>query len=316
MALNLPQADKIFIAQQKLLYLQQDFIEFNNFNPVRFTQQFLIDYQAAIIAARDFISDEAIIYEGTSLTQTVQDRLKDAQKLYKIIKYFVEDAFANDIGVQNKFGLDNYKAIRINPTEMVLFLSNLYAQARTYQAQLTAKGLNISKIIEIEILRNDLYTAVNQQTIFTGERMSTTQMRKELYEKMDSFTQETCRAGKLIYEEIDDAKFQNYTIYQYQTSNNTSQVHNISANSTEVAISEGIDSTKGIRFENKGTTHLEIYIMASLQDTPTQIRVVQPNEIVIVPTTTLSNGSYNVLIVRNNNNKAGKYEVEILEQLE
>lgn len=315
MALNLSYTDRIYMAQQKLSYLQQDFTDFANFNPVKFTSQFLLDYQAAIFAARDFIDDETMLDNGSSLTQTVQNKLKEAQKLYKIIKYFVEDAFTSDIGIQNKFGLDNYKDVRTNPQQMVMFLSNLYTQAITHQNQLINKGLSSTKITEIQSLRDTLYQAVNQQATFSGERLSTTQQRKILYEAMDVFTQETCKVGKILYEDIDNAKFQQYTIYQRSNTNTTtSQTHNISANSTEIAVSQGIDDTKGIRFENKGNVSLEIYITASLQDSPTQVRTIQPAESLITSSTSLSNGSYQVLVVRNNNNQAGKYEVEVLEQ--
>ena len=315
MALNLSYTDRVFVASQKLSYLKQDFADFQAFNSVRFTGQFLTDFEAAILAARDFVDDETVVDGGMSLTQTVQEKLKEAQKSYKIIKYFVEDAFATDLGVQNKFGLDNYKDIRTNAQQMVLFLANLHAQCVKYEVQLVAKGLNLAKITEIGQLKDALYLAVNEQNSFTGERLSTTQTRKQLYETMDSFTQETCRAGKLIYEDIDDAKFQNYTIYQLSNSSVTIQTHNISANSTEVAISNGIDDTKGIRFFNKGDNALDIYIVASLQDNPTQQRTVTAQETVIIAASSISNGAYNALIVRNLANTAGKYEVEVLEQL-
>ncbi|MFN0204246.1 MAG: hypothetical protein ACKVTZ_22200 [Bacteroidia bacterium] len=315
MSLNLSYTDRVFVASQKLNYLQQDFADFQAFNPARFTGQFLIDFEAAILAARDFVDDETVVDGGMSLTQTVQEKLKEAQRSYKIIKYFVEDAFAMDLGVQNKFGLDNYKDIRTNAQQMVLFLTNLHAQCVKYEAQLVAKGLNATKITEIGQLKEALYLAVNEQNSFTGERLSTTQTRKQLYETMDSFTQETCRAGKLIYEDIDDAKFQNYTIYQISSSNATTQTHNISANSTEVVINNGIDDTKGIRFFNKGDNALDIYIVASLQDSPTQQRTVAAQETVIIAASSISNGAYNALVVRNLANTVGKYEVEVLEQL-
>lgn len=315
MALNLSYTDRVFMASQKLTYLQQDIADFQAFNPVRFTAQFITDYQAAILAARDYVDDETVVDGGMSLTQIVQEKLKEAQKLYKIIKYFVEDAFATNEGIQNKFGLDTYKNIRVTPAQMVMFLSNLYTQCTQYQTELLAKGLNPAKITEIATLRDDLYAAVNQQATFTGERLSTTQQRKILYEAMDIFTQETCRAGKLIYEDIDAAKFQNYTIYQAVSNTSAIQTHNISPNSTEIAVSAGIDDTKGIRFFNKGDNNLDIYIVGSLQDAPTQSRAVLPQETVIVPTTAISNGQYQVLVVRNSAGVGGKYEVEVLESV-
>lgn len=315
MALNLSYTDRVFMASEKLAYLQQDLIDFQNFNAIRFTTQFIADYQMAIIAARDFVDDETMIDTGMTLTQTVQDKLKEAQKLYKILKYFIEDAFTNNTGVQNKFGLDNYKEVRTNPSQMVMFLSNLSTQCMQYQSQLVAKGLNASKITEIATLRDSLYQAVNEQAVFVGERLGTTQKRKQLYEAMDAFTQEVCRAGKLMYEDIDNAKYQNYTIYQVTNNNTNSQTHNISANSTEIAVSTGIDDTKGVRFYNKGNNSLEIYIIASLQDTPTQSKIVQSQETVIVSANSISNGAYNVLVVRNIYNNVGKYEIEILEEM-
>ena len=315
MAINLSYTDRIFVSSQKLQYLQQDYAEFQLFNPVRFTPQFLLDYEAAILLARDFVDDETVVDGGTSLTQQVQDKLKEAQKLYKLIKYFVEDAFASDLGIQNKFGLDNYKDIRTNPGQMVLFLSNMHAQCVQYQTQLVAVGLNVTLIANIASLRDDLYASVNKQATFSGERLSTTQKRKALYEAMDNFTQETCRAGKLIYEDVDDAKFTNYIIYQAIGNAAASQTHNISPNSTEIAVSTGIDASKGIRFVNKGDSNLEIYIVASLQDSPTQSKNVLPQETVIIAATDISNGQYNVLVVRNISNLIGKYEVEVLEEV-
>lgn len=315
MALNLSYTDRVFVASQKLTYLQQDMADFQAFNSVRFTSQFITDFQAAILAARDFVDDETVVDGGMSLTQIVQEKLKEAQKSYKIIKYFVEDAFPTDMGIQNKFGLDNYKDVRTNAAQMVLFLANMHAQCVQYQAQLVAKGLSPLKITELATLKDDLYAAVNKQNTFTGERLSTTQKRKQLYETMDNFTQEVCRAGKLMYEDIDDAKFENYTIYQTVSGSPAAQTHNITANSTEVAVNAGLDDTKGIRFYNKGDNNLDIYIVASLQDNPTQSRTVLPQETVIIGADSISNGAYNVLVVRNMANVVGKYEVEVLEQM-
>jgi hypothetical protein len=314
---NFTQNERINIAEVKYLYFSNDFLEFQNLNPIKFTNLFMNDFRTAIDTVIAFRDDELVVDEGQELTQTVAQLMEDARKLYKHLKYFIEETYQNNEPRKNRFGLDNYEEARKSPINMVAFLTQLHTQATFFQNDLTTTGLNPAKIADILPLRNQLQQANAAQKAFTGERQELTQERTALLEMMDSFTQAVCKAGKLIYEN-NPAKYRQYTLYQ-TSSTTATNVHNISGTSTEVAENSTptpITQATVFRLENQGNTALQFYCNDSLSDAaPSNAISLAAGATVEITASEIVGTGYNLLIVRNEEGVAGKYVVRRLQEV-
>lgn len=314
---NFTQNERINIAEVKYLYFTADFLEFQALNPIKFTTQFMNDFRNAIDIVIAFRDDELVVDEGQELTQTVAQLMEDARKLYKHLKYFIEEAYSKNEPRKSRFGLDNYEDARKSPINMVAFLTQLHTQATLFQNDLITAGLNPVKIGDILPLRNQLQQANALQKAFSGERQELTQERTALLEIMDSFTQAICKAGKLIFED-NPAKYRQYTIYQ--TSNTTTtNVHTISGTSTEVAENSNtqlITPTTVFRIENQGNVALQFYCNNSLSDAaPSNAINLDAGSTVEITAAEIVGTGYNLLIARNETGNAGRYIVTRLEEI-
>ena len=318
MLYNLTQGERINISEVKYLYLTADYAEFQAFNPVKFTPQFLTDYRAAIDASIAFTDDETVVDMGQERTQDVTAYMEDARKLYKHVKYFVEEAFPNNPARKNRFGLDNYEDARKSPVNMVAFLTQLHTQATAFQNDLVAVGLQATKIADILALRNKLQTANATQKAFTGERQELTQKRAGILARMDELTQAVCKAGKLIYED-NFAKYRQYTIYK--TADTTSApTHTISPTSSEVAFTDAnnpITETTTFLLENEGDSDLVFYTNTNLSEAaPTLVATVAANSSVELTAGEMQGSSFAQVIVRNDSAQQGRYRITRLEEME
>ena len=315
---NLTQNDRINIAEVKYLYLSADYADFQAFNPVKFTPQFLTDFRGAIDRAIAYEDDEAVVDMGQERTQEVTAFMEEARKLYKHIKYFIEEAFPNNAARKNRFGLDNYEDARKSPINMVAFLTQLHTQAVAFQADLVTAGLQAGKIADVLSLRNKLQGANATQKAFSGERQEITQNRAKVLAAMDEFTQAACKAGKLIFEG-DFAKYRQYTIYKTADST-TAPTHTVSPTSTEVAFTDAnnpITDTTTFLLENEGDTDLVFYTNTNLSEAaPTTIATVAANSSVELTAAEIGGSSHAMVIVRNDSQQQGKYRITRLEEME
>lgn len=315
---NLTQNDRINIAEVKYIYLSADYAEFQAFNPVKFTAQFLTDYRAAIDRAIAYEDDEAIVDMGQERTQEVAAFMEDARKLYKHIKYFIEEAFPNNAARKNRFGLDNYEDARKSPINMVAFLTQLHTQATAFQGNLVAAGLQAGKIADVLTLRDKLQGANATQKAFSGERQEITQNRAKILAAMDAFTQAACKAGKLIFEG-DFAKYRQYTIYKVNDTT-TTPTHTVAPTSTEVAFTDAttpITDTTTFLIENEGDTDLVFYTNTNLSEaTPATVANVAANSSVELTAAEMGGSSHAMVIVRNDSPQQGRYRITRLEEME
>jgi hypothetical protein len=305
------------MAEVKYLYLSADIADFQGFNPIKFTAQYLADYRAAIDAAIAFTDDETVVDMGQERTQEVAAYMEEARTLYKHIKYFVEEAYPNNVARKNRFGLDNYEESRKSPVNMVAFLTQLHTQGTVFLNNLTTVGLQASKIADILALRNKLQVANAAQKAFTGERQELTQLRAKAFAQMDNFTQAICKAGKLIFEG-DFAKYRQYTIYK-TSDTATVPTHTISPTSTEVAFTDDsnpIADTTAFLLENEGDSTLTFYTNTNLSEAaPANVATVEGNSSVEITAGEMAGSSFAQVVVRNDSQQQGRYRIRRLEEV-
>ena len=308
--------DQLLLAKVKLNYYTTDVLDFQAYNAVRFTATWHIDWQAAIDAAEAFISDEDVIDQSTTIAMEVETLMQQARKLYqKYIKPFVEDAFEKDEGKKNLFGFDDYAESVTTASRMVIFLKKLHAQCLAHQSALIAVGLDATKIADIDTLHNDLQTKMIAQASFQGTRMSSAQDRKAVYATMNEFTHQTCRTGKIIYKDENEAKYRMYLLPVPTAAAEPMQT--IAAGAKIIVINNATEEDYYF-LENKGDTTLRLYIATSTQAAvPTTAATITPQSSKTLAATELGfdlNNTPHLLILWNEDTSiAGKYRLEKME---
>lgn len=214
MEVKISHVELIALSEQVLAGLQNDYQDFAAMDAVRFTQSYLQDFKAAIDKALSFVDDETVQDEQTIYTQKVEDLMTACRKAYKLLKYFVEKAFAESKGMQNKFGLDDYAKAARSQARMIVFMNKVHTIATQYSQELLTHGYTQQGIDELNDLHEKLRKANIEQDRFKGQRMETTQERHEYLEVLYTFVTDTCKMGKILYEDDNTAKYKQYVMYK------------------------------------------------------------------------------------------------------
>lgn len=313
---QLSYADRLLLARTKRDYYLRDKPDIQAYNPIRFTAQWENDWQSAILLAEAYITDEDVVDQSTSIAQQVDNLLAESRRVYqRFIKPFVEDAFPNDRGMQNQFGIDDYADYNRTAIKMMIFLHKLHAQCITYQANLTAVGINPLYIAKLLSLYNDLSVASIAQSTFMGKRMISAQERHALFLQMDEFTHQTCRAAKNVYLDDNMAKYRCYLL----PTRNTEQAvqHTLPANA-KIEVLQPVVETDFVEVENTGNVDFSMYIAETTQTAvPVSAVVIAPGQKQTYSALDLgintSSTLPQMLIFWNSHATEGKYIVEKLE---
>lgn len=312
---NLTFDDRLNNAFLKGLWLQRDINDFTAFNPVKFTAQFVADYQAAYQAALLIPTDENLTDIGTQKTEAVAEKMEAARNLYqRKIKYFLEEAFSTKIGILNSFGYDDYQNIRTTVSGMISFLTHLEVRCTQEQTILLAKGVASTFLVDIKTAKDELVTAYSEQQTYFGSQKDMTQTRKAVFETMDNFVKDVCRVGKALYEGINDAKYSDYIVYKTRTNSDVT-TQTLAANTEMPVLGTGADENVSVQLENIGNTDLIVYVNNELAASATGYTLII-NTTTILTTKALSAGGYGMLIARNAHPIDGKVRVKLMEAVE
>jgi hypothetical protein len=309
---NLTFEDRLNNAFLKSLWLKRDIAAFADFNPSKFTAQFVADYEAAYQTALLLPSDENMTDIGTEKTALVNLKMEAARNLYqKKIKYFLEEAFSAKAGLLNSFGFDDYQTVRTSVAGMISFLTNLKVRCAQEQTALLAVGISNTFLTEIETAKDELVDAYTDQQTYFGSQKDMTQTRKAAFEAMDNFVKEVCKVGKIIFEGVNDAKYSDYIIYKTRTNSETI-TKTLPPNTELPVLDKEADANISLQVENIGNTELVIYVNDELKTNATGYTL-PINTNTILTTNTLSVGSYGMLIARNGNPIEGKVRIKLME---
>lgn len=207
---NMSDVDMLEFAQTILGQFINDKADFVAYDP-DFDDPFEPDWQAAIVAAEQIPTDEALVDQLQGLTQTVEEKMDDCRHKFQSAKRFIEKAFPNNEPVHNEFGYDNYDSARKSQTSMIQFMENFHRVAENYKTQLIAQNYTQMHIDEIETLRDELHSANEQQEAFKGGRPVLTQDRIITLNTSWNITVDVCRAGKDIFHD-NPAKYESYLL--------------------------------------------------------------------------------------------------------
>lgn len=300
-------SERLAISRTILAYYKQSIADFAAYNPVRFSPNWEMQWEIAIIAAETVSTDENIVDLGTDRTARVMQIMEDIRQNYqRHIKPFIEDAFEKtQPGLMNAFGINNYSEARIVVPKMLLFLKNLEEKCGTHQVSLAAVGISSVKISLITQQYNDLLAASIIQNTFIGERAVSTEERNRLFDVMDEFMSQTIRAGKNIYDKT-DARYRRYVIYRAVAASNAATNSlasiEIAAEGQTKVLAGHLSAQSVIDVDNTGTTSLTLFVTGSEKDaTPTVAAVILPqtSNTRIFIADICPSGAYQFLLIRN-----------------
>ena len=303
------QADLISLGRLIYGYLTQDIIAFSTFDGQRFTPQYLANFDAAYVAARDMPTDETILDQQTLYTATIEEKMEVARKLYRNTKYFIKKAFEEKPAIMSEFGANNYEESRKSVPDMVLFLGNLNYMLNKYSAQMTAVGYDLTQANDILTLRNELETAKYEQSSFQSERKKYTQERVEKLNSLYQFITETCEAGKLIYED-NMAMYARYVLPSVATSNRP-PIKTIDANSKSAVYNDILEDSF-YKVSNEGSVSLVFYVAANTGQAvpPTAIEILPNDSRTLQGRELGATATEKTLIAWNSTGMEGKYRIE------
>ena len=314
-----PYAERLEMARTLKAYYQMDKADFNEYNPIRFDFNWETKWQLAIEEAEAFGTDENLVDEGTDRTLQVQQLMEAIRQNYqRYIKPFVEDAFqATQPGLMNAFGINDYIDVRVTVPKMILFTKNLHQKCVQYQGALETAGINVAKINLIAVQHSQLIELSTNKNTFVGERTEATRLRAEKFAYMDSFTEQTARAGKNIYDK-DTPKYRRYIIYGSVANSATETLYQIDADS-EMILFEGEVTTKsGFLMTNKGVGAIIVFVSnnihARIPDNALTLEAGAEGKRFLA--IDISDGSFGALVVRNKNPEAGSFGAQLLKMID
>lgn len=203
-------AEMLAAAKTCRLFFEEDKADFVGF-AAPFADPFSADWLLLIEQAEAEQSDESIVDVQTGLTNDVEHWMDMCRKHYQRLKYFIGQAYPENLSIQNEFGYDDYEEARNNQLRMMAFMQQLHHAADKYKVNLFAEGYTQQQLDDILNLKTRLDQANQDQEQYKGNRGVLTQDRVEKHNAVWEIFQQVCAAGKRVY--IDDyAKHQRYLL--------------------------------------------------------------------------------------------------------
>ena len=312
-------ADLLHFAGLILDGLRTDLADFQAFDAVRFTSDYVNDFEVARLAYMNAQDDDTYTHRQTQRTAELETLVKQSRKAYRDLKYFVEKAFPTErtdsTAKRNEFGFEDYKKVRRSALGLIPFFSKLYVVATDYQADLIAAGFTQDRIERLQTIRQQLETTLIERDRMKNRRAEKTAHRNALRAALEGFVSQTCKAGKLIYMDENEAKYRQYLLPK-RGNRAAIPTQTIAPNTqTVLATQASITEETTIEITNTGDAPITIYIASSADaDAPADAMVIAPNtKVLLEAEDVVVNDNYNALIAVNNTVKTGRVTVELLE---
>jgi hypothetical protein len=136
---------------------------FEEFNPVKFSIEFVANYGLSVTAAENTMSDGFILQSQAKETSDVDGGKKVCITLLRKLEYFVDDAFAGDEKIISKFRLSKTKIFAGKTDIFIGFIKDVLVTVAEYEADLILKGLTRELIMELKDALDNLDTQRREQ---------------------------------------------------------------------------------------------------------------------------------------------------------
>lgn len=187
-----------------------DMADFTAFSTI-FDQTYADTLEQQIADAEGFGSDNQQVDIVVQTTQNMLEKMDECRNHYGDLKFFIEEAFPTQVGVQGEFGFNDYDGARNSQSKLIQFMNDLALTVQKYESQLLAAGCSQDRIDETQTLAVELKMANRAQEAAKGERADATYARILLLNTVWMTVQKIRRAAKRIYKD-NYAKLQLYLL--------------------------------------------------------------------------------------------------------
>lgn len=274
---------------------------------------FATEWLAKIVAADSVVRDDVVIDEVVETTEYVSGAMKRAKRKYHQVKYFVQKAFPESVGIQGQFGLNDYMDVRRNTEEMVTFMTGMYDKCIQHKVILIAKGYSQARIDEILDIKQALIDTNNVQEATKKDRPKRTEDRIIILNDCYSVMALINAAAQLVYE--DDYAKQNQFVYDPSPASgedNGSDELTGTVNPSSTKTITMVDEDATLTLSNTGTIKLFFYLSASDDAIGEEVMLLAGETIVKTTAEMSPDGDGDHLVVKNTNpTETGSYSVVI-----
>jgi len=274
-------SDAIMLEKASVMHaaLVDSLADFTNYTTL-FDQTYADDWMAEIMVALQTPTAEQVGDMGSSYTQVVLEKMAECRKAFGGMKFFVREAFPNNVGVQNEFGFDDYAEARNKQPLMVYFMQRLHFTATKYANQLLAAGCPQARIDGLQALANQLFVVNVEQEAFLKNRPNSTAERITILNNVWKQLIRVSEAGKVIYAD-NYAGYRKYVIYGSRAVVDDEEVFEgvLQGGETVEVFSKPFSANRNLMLGNPGNVAVE-YFFSLKDDNPVdKVFVVNPGDL-------------------------------------
>jgi len=305
---HLSDPDMIEFIKKLIGFLENDLADFTAFDST-IDINFLNALKALAAEAAAIVSDNVVIDEMADYTLVLNHKMEECIELYQTLKYFIKKAFAN-VTIQNKLGMNDFAEDSKVHGKMVFFMRDLSENIGNYKTELMAVGCNEPNIDKVSVIYAELDAAHQKQESFKNDRIVITHDRIVKYNELWTETMKVVTPAKIIYKN-DLARLKRYL----PPTRNASKSNDITiaAASQMPAIKKDVFENTILNIENTGNVELSFFVADNIDSEQPDVSVtIAPEDNHITKAADISNGTYGMLIAKNNTNEEGKFIAEIV----
>lgn len=275
-------------------------------------QKFVDKLTALIDKAEKTLSDEVITDRQVQLTNALNKKMDECKAHYRLISYFAKNAFEENPAIRNEFGENDYSSIKYSHQKMIIFMQTLITITKKYKTELIKAGASQEQLDKTTTLHNELSKANHNQELFMANRPVLTSERIDNLNQIWKLISRVSDLSKIIYAD-DFAKLKLFLLPQRSASQKDSSII-IEAQSTQIAIENGVHDNAYIKIENTGEVDLQIYVSNKLLEEPHENAfTLKPQQNEILKSNDISNDTFGMLIIVNNTDEEGKFKTILVE---
>lgn len=213
---NFSDADLIQAATQQLRLIARDAVEFAEYN---FGTAKQAEYEAALSVFSNFPADTILEANKMVFTERKNETRKKLESSIRDVQFIAKLAFQNKPAYIKPFG--NAYLTKQTDNELIGTYRNVQKSIDKYQQQLADFGLSAIKISLLEQSYLDFQNAFSEMDDAIKERDISTNDRIEAANKLYNLYSIYAQLGQHIWAEKNEAKYNDYIIYDTPSSNNT-----------------------------------------------------------------------------------------------
>lgn len=202
------------LSDNMLALIDRDIVEFNDmgFSPAKKS-----DFAQKIIDFANYPSDEQLEGIKIDCTENKNTARKDLEKIMRMVLLIAKLVFKEGSGKYKEFG--NADLSRQTDEELVRNANIMVASANKYLNDLSNDGLSPAKIQQLDLAKKQFDDAIDAQRKAISERDTSTEARVEAGNSLYELLVKYAEIGKNIWYESNEAKYNDYVIYNTPTGN-------------------------------------------------------------------------------------------------